>query len=371
MIKSIKSVNVAGRRVIVRAGFDVPLKKNIHRENWEVVDDSRIKDGLSTLRYLIAQKAKIVVLSKLGRPEGKWDENLSSWPAAEALGKLLDIKVIKITKTLPNYAIPHIFFLTGDITKTDYSALSKKIPDGSILYLENMFFYPGEEDSDPKFVSILKKFGDLFVEEAFASAHHRAASNVGLAEAMPAYAGISLVKEISSLGKILRNPESPMVVLMGGAKIDDKVATMENLLPNADYVILGGALGNTFFKAMGYEVGTSKVSDVSVAKHLLRNYKNKLVLPVDVVVTTSMDAKPRVTQPHKVRKNEMMLDIGPESIRKFAKIIKLAKTLVWNGPFGLIENPTYAFGSKSLAHIFVGRCKGFAYGVVGDRKSVV
>ncbi len=370
MIKSITSVKVDGKRVIVRAGFDVPLKKNAHHEGWEVVDDTRIKDNLSTLKHLIKNQAKIIILSKLGRPEGKWDENLSMWPVALKLGELLGTKVIKVKDKLPSYKIPHIYFLTEDITKNDYSKLSKEIANGSILFLENMFFYPGEEANDSKFISILKKFGELYVEEAFASAHHKASSNYGLPRELKSYAGISLTQEISSLNKLLRNPAKPMAILMGGAKIHDKVETLENLIPHADHVIIGGALANTFLKAMGYEVGISKISDVNIAKHILRNYKHKLIFPVDVVVSTSTTGKPRLSSLTKIQKNEMVLDIGPASIRKFSGIIKEAKTLIWNGPFGLIEDPRYAFGSKGIAHIFGARSKGFAYGVVGGGETI-
>lgn len=370
MIKPITSLNVSGQRVIVRAGFDVPLKRNKHHEIWEVADDTRIKDNLATLKHLIENKAKIVILSKLGRPGGKWDHNLSMWPIAVKLGELLKMKSVKVKDKLPKYNVPHIYFLTENITKKDYSKLSKDMEAGNILFLENMFFYPEEEDIDTKFITNLKKFGDLYVDEAFASAHHPASSNFGLPKKMKSYAGISLMKEVTSLSKLLRTPAHPMVVLMGGAKIDTKVATMENLLPHADHLIIGGALANTFLKALGYEVGVSKVSDVKMAKHILRNYKNKLIFPVDVVVATEVEGRPRLAKLTNIRKNEMIMDIGPESIRKFSEIIKQAKTLVWNGPFGFFEHPKFAFGSKGIAHIFGARSKGHAYGVVGGGETI-
>ncbi|HTL39216.1 MAG TPA: phosphoglycerate kinase, partial [Methylomirabilota bacterium] len=369
MIKSITSLKVSGKRVLVRAGFDVPLEKNIHTEEWQVADDTRLRDGLPTLKYLIESKAKIVILSKLGRPGGIWDENLSSWPAAQKLGELLKYKTVKITKTLPDYAVSHIYFLTSDITKKDYSALSKKIPAGSILYLENLFFYAGEEAEDPDFVKVLKKYGDIYVDDAFSSAHHAAASNVQLAEAMPAYAGVTFLKEISALSKIF-NPTQPMVVLLGGAKVDDKVETIENLAKNTNKLLVGGAIATTFLKAQGYDVGKSKVSDPRIAKALLRNYKTKIVLPVDVVVSDSPTGRAKKVSIDKIGPNEMCLDIGPETIRKFSEVIKTAKTLVWNGPMGKFENKQFAFGSLSLARIFAARCKGFAYGVVGGGETI-
>jgi len=370
MIKSIDKVKVAGRRVIVRAGFDVPLKKNAHTDEREVVDDTRIRNALPTLQYLIDQKAKIIILAKLGRPEGKWDMELSSWPVALALGKLLNYKTVKIKDRLPDYDVNHIFFLSEDITKHDYSELSKKIPNGSILYLENMFFYPGEEECDEKFAHVLKKFGDVYVEEAFASAHHKAASNYNLPKEMPAYAGISLLKEINSLHRVMKRPQNPFVVIMGGIKIEDKVETLKNLAENATHIIVGGGIANTFLKAQGFEVGKSKISDIKTAKELIRNYKHKIILPVDVVVAHHEMGLPRAVNIENVKANDMILDVGPKSIRKYSTIFKNAKTLVWNGPFGILENPHFAHGSKAIALMFAARSKGKAFGVVGGGETL-
>ncbi len=369
MIKSIKEVQVKGKRVIVRAGFDIPLKKNIHTQKWEVADDTRIKDSLVTIRYLIEQKAKIILISHLGRPE-TWDPDKSQWPVAEKLGEFLNYKVVRVKDRLPNYKVPHINFVEADIIKNDCSELSKEIHGGDILFLENLRFYPGEQKNDTKFVKILAQFGDIYVEEGFASVHRKSASHYGLAEKLPSYAGISLLREIKSLKKVLDKPQEPMIVIMGGAKIDDKVETLNNLAKNATKIILGGAIANTFFKAQGYDVGKSKVSNVNMAKQLLRNYKHKIVLPVDVVVATDEDSKPRLSKIEKVRPNEAIFDIGPESIRAFAKIIKTGRTLVWNGPFGLFENKRYAFGSKAIATMFAARSRGAAFGVVGGGETV-
>lgn len=357
MIKSISSLKVNGKRVIVRAGFDVPLKKNIHTENWEVADDARIKDLLPTLKYLIFGSAKIIIISHLGRPAGK-DLNESMWPVAEKLAELLNYKAVKIEGKLPNYDTPHVNFLTGDITKKDYSKLSKSLPERQILFLENLRFYPQEEENDAKFTKLLASFGDIYVNDAFSVAHRKESSTYGLAQALPAYGGLSLIKEINSLNRLLKNPERPMLLILGGAKIDDKVEALDNLMPMVDYVILGGAIANTFFKALGYEIGQSKFSNVSVAKQLLRNYRKKIILPIDCVVINDQGSKPRRARLDEIRKNESILDIGPESIRKFSEIIKQAKTLVWNGPFGLIEDPKFIFGSKSLAQMFAARSKG-------------
>jgi phosphoglycerate kinase len=368
MIKSIASVKVSNRRVIVRAGFDVPLQKNKSGE-CEVADDTRIKDTLETLHYLIDQKSRIVILSHLGRPEG-WDAEKSQWPVAQKLGELLNYKPIKITDRLPDYSVPHIYFLESDITKKDYSDLSKQIKPGDILFLENVRFYPGEEKNDEKFSQILASFGDVFVEEAFSAAHRKESSTYGCAALLPHYAGISFMKEIKALGKVLKHPNPPLVVIMGGAKIDDKVETLDNLAVHASKIILGGAIANTFLKALGYDLGKSKISDLTVAKQILRNYKEKLVLPVDAVVADGPDARPRLTKVEKVLPHEAIFDIGPESIRKFSAIIKSGRTLVWNGPFGVFENPKYAFGSKAIARAFAQKSKGPAFGVVGGGETV-
>ncbi|OGE74206.1 MAG: phosphoglycerate kinase [Candidatus Doudnabacteria bacterium RIFCSPLOWO2_02_FULL_42_9] len=366
MIKSIKDVKVAGRRVIVRAGFDVPL---IKKEEWEVADDTRIKDSLVTLKYLIEQKAKIIIVAHLGRPDN-WDNDKSMWPVAQKLGEFLNIKVVKIEDRLPDYKVPHINFLESNIIKNDCSELSKEINGGDILFLENLRFYPGEQKNDTKFVKVLAQYGDIYVEEGFPSAHRKSASHYGLAEKLPAYAGIALLREIKALKKVITKPQQPMIVIMGGAKIDDKVETLTNLAKHATKIILGGAIANTFLKALGYEVGKSKVTDVSIAKKLLRHYKDKIVLPLDVVVATDEESKPRLSKIEKVRPNEAIFDIGPESIRQFAKIIKTGKTLVWNGPFGLFENKRYAFGSKAIAMSFAARSRGAAFGVVGGGETV-
>jgi phosphoglycerate kinase len=369
MIKSITSVKVASRRVIVRAGFDVPLKKNGHTEKWEVADSTRIKDALPTLKYLIEQEARIIIMAHLGRPEGS-DPTKSLWTVAENLGEFLDYKVIKIKDKLPGENSQTINFLTGDITKENYSGLSKQIPPGSILFLENLRFYPGEKKNDQKFIEILGSFGDIYVDEAFSNAHREDASMFGLAKKLPGYAGISFLKEIKSLERVIKNPAKPLVVMMGGIKIEDKVQTLNNLAKHASHIILGGGLANTFLKAKGFEIGKSKASNVALAKELLRNFKDKIILPVDVVVATNLEAKPRSVMAEKVGVEDMIFDIGPKSIRKFSGIVKEAKTLIWNGPFGLLENARYAHGSKAMAQVFASRSKGKAFGVVGGGETI-
>lgn len=369
MIKSITSVKVKGKRVIVRAGFDVVLETTKESEEPKVVDDTRIKDILPTLRYLREQKAKIIIISHMQRPDG-WDETKSMWPVAEDLARLLNYKVVKITDKLPSYDVPHIYFLTSDVTKKDYSALSKKLKAEDILFLENMRFYKGEGSNDQKFAKTLAKFGDVYVNDAFSMAHRTETSTCGVAELLPHYAGVSLMKEIQALGKILRAPAQPFVLLMGGAKVVDKAETIHNLAKHANYILVGGALGSSFLAAAGYDVGKSKIADVPLAKELLRNYKSKIILPVDVVVAKSLGDQARAVDIGKVRANEMMFDIGPKTILKFSQYIKAAKTLVWNGPMGVIEEKKFSSGSAALASVFASRSLGPAYGVIGGGETI-
>jgi phosphoglycerate kinase len=364
MIKSITQVKVSGRRVLLRAGFDVPLEKKTYTEKMQVVDDTRIRDILPTLNYLIEHKAKIVLTAHLGRPDG-WDESKSLWPVAEKLGELLNYKVIKITDSIPNYDVPHIYFLSKDITKKDLSLLSKQIKNSDILFLENVRFYKGEEDAHETLAKTLAKYGDVFVNDAFSVSHRKEASTYEIAKLLPSFAGISLMKEIQALNRILRNPEEPFVVIIGGAKIDDKVGTITNLAKHASHILIGGALANGFLRAKGYEVGKSEAGDIAVCKELLRNYRDKIVLPIDVVVAKSKDDQASAVDIDKVKPSDTIFDIGPKSMRLFADYVKSAKTLVWNGPLGLIEERRFAFGSKSMANVFAQRAKGPAFGVIG------
>jgi phosphoglycerate kinase len=200
--------------------------------------------------------------------------------------------------------------------------------------------------------------------------HRKEASVYGLAQKLPSYAGVSLMKEISSLNKILRSPSHPMVLIMGGAKVEDKAATIHHLAKHADYILVGGALGNTFLKAAGYETGKSKTENVAMAKELLRNYKSKIVLPADVVVSKSEAEHARAVDISKVRANEIMNDIGPKSVRKFSQYINRAKTLVWNGPMGIIEEKKFSFGSSGIATAFASKSRGAAFGVIGGGETI-
>lgn len=369
MIKPITKVKVSGKRVLVRAGFDVQLELHPHSQEPKIVDSTRIKDILPTLKYLMEQKSKIVIVSHLGRPEG-WDTSKSMWPVAEELARMINYKVIKVEDKLPEYSVPHLYFLTSDITKNDYSAMTKKLKSADILFLENVRFYAGEEKNDANFIKTLASYGDVYVNDAFSAAHRDEASTYGVAEHLPHYAGVSLEKEIKSLDKVMRTPHQPFVMIMGGVKVTDKAETIRHLARHAKYILVGGALGDSFLKAAGYETGKSTVADVALAKELLRNFKSKLVLPVDVVVAKSPKDHARAVDVSKIRSNETIYDIGPKTILKFAQYIKSAKTLVWNGPMGLIEEKRFATGSAALAMVFASKSRGSAYGVIGGGETI-
>jgi 3-phosphoglycerate kinase len=360
----VEKASVEGKRVLLRAGFDVPLKKN-GNGSFVVADENRIKASLPTLKYLLNNKAKIVILSHLDRPEGKFEADKSMWPVAVNLAKHLSYKAVNIVDWLPDYFVPHLYFLGEDITKKDYSSLSKKIKPGDILFLENLRFYPGEQKSEKGFADCLAKYGEIYVDEAFSVAHRKDCSIATLPGLMQSFAGIELVREIKALNRLTSNPASPFVVIMGGAKVDDKVGVINNLAPKADKVLVAGAIANAFLKSLGYEIGKSKSGEELVARELYRNYKEKIVLPVDVVVSRCEDGKACAKPIDKVQSHETIYDIGPKTIKLYDSAIKTAKTIVWNGPLGKIEIPRFAYGSKAIARSIAATAKGTAFGVVG------
>lgn len=371
MIKSIATVKVKNLRVFVRAGFDVPLKLNKHTENYEVADDTRIKSALPTLRQLTQGGAKVIIGTHIGRPQGKWEQKtLSVWPVALKLGELLNSKTVKVTNTLPKHPASQVFFLNQNITAHDFSDLSRELRPGDIMILENLRFYPGEEKNDPKFSKTLATYAELFVNDAFSVSHRDEASLTGIAKLLPAYASLDLMEEIRAMDRVIMTPKQPMVVVMGGAKIEGKVETIRFLAEKAEKILIGGALANAFLVARGYEIGKSQVSNVPLAKELLRNFGAKLVLPKDMVVARDAHGEPRVATPEKIKPFETIFDIGPQSVRTFAECIKQAKTIVWNGPLGLIEEERFSFGSKSIARVIASVTKRKAFGVVGGGETI-
>jgi phosphoglycerate kinase len=333
--KTLRDIDVARKRVLVRVDFNVPLDK----KTGEITDDTRIKAALSTIRYLIDLKAKVILCSHLGRPKGVTSE-LSLKPVAQRLAKLLG----KPVQTADDCVGP----------KAEAAAAALK--DGEVLLLENLRFHDEEEKNDPAFAKSLASLADVYVNDAFGTAHRAHASTVGVTKYLPAVAGFLMEKELEFLGKALADPKRPFAMIVGGAKVSDKITMLENILPKVDALIIGGGMANTFLKAQGYDVGKSKVEDeqLDFARGLMSKAKEKgvhLLLPTDAVVAERFEAEsPRQTVPvDKVPKDWQMLDIGPETVKLFSEEIKKSHTVVWNGPVGVFEFPAFAKGTQSIA----------------------
>jgi len=344
----------------LRADLDVP------REESKVLDDSRIKAAIPSIDYLFKQGAGLVIISKSGRPKG-WQEEYSLKPIAEYLAKLLSKNFVS-TKEYSDQYFNEVVFFESDITKEGAVEIVKKLSKKNIVILENLRFYTQEEEPSPAFAKLLASLAEIFVNDAFAMMHRNEASISLLPKYIPSFAGLNVEKELNALNKLLTLQANPFTVIIGGAKISDKVGAIKNLGKSARYILVGGGPANLFFLSQGFEIGKSlcEKEELDVASDLMRNYKGKIVLPVDVVVAKAIDHEQvRVCKPTEVLKDEAILDIGPQTTLLFSKIVKESKKMVWNGPMGLFEEKKFSHGTMSLALIFAARCKGFAYGIVG------
>lgn len=344
---SVKEADVKGRRVLVRVDFNVPLK------NGKVVDDRRLRAALPTIEFLRKKKAKIILISHLGRPDGKVVEDLRLEPVAHALSKLLKC---------PVHHEP-------DCIGSDVEDRVRTLHDGDVLLLENLRFYPEEEADDDLFAQKLAAFADVYVNDAFGTCHRAHASVHAVTKYLPSYAGFLLEKEVKVLSFLLKNPKRPFVAVMGGAKVSDKIKVIENLSKKVDAVLIGGAMMFTFYKALGYNVGKSRLetNKVALAKSLLKKGKRKLALPIDVVVAPSPKAKGKVCSSRSIPKSMMGLDIGPVTQQIYANIIRDAKTVFWNGPMGMFEVKRFAKGTLSIAKAMA-KCRGVT--VIGGGETV-
>jgi len=329
--KTIKDIDVQGKRVLVRVDFNVPIK------DGKITDDTRILAALPTIKYLLKEGASLILCSHLGRPKNGPDPAFSLKPVAEYLDTLISEKV---------------FFATDCVGPIAESAVNK-LGLKEILVLENTRFHDGEKKNDPAMAKELASFADVFVNDAFGTAHRSHASNVGVSEYLPAVAGLLLEKEIEYLDQTIEKPIKPFVAILGGAKVSDKINVIKNLLVKADTVLIGGGMANTFFKAQGYPIGDSLVEDdvLETARELVKSGGKKLRLPVDVVIADDFDngAKFKVMSVGPVPEGWRILDIGPETIEKFSKVISKAGTIVWNGPMGVFEMPNFAKGTFEIA----------------------
>jgi phosphoglycerate kinase len=328
--KTIRDIDVRGRRVLVRVDFNVPL------DQGKVADDTRIRAALPTIRYLMEHGARVILMSHLGRPKGKVKEELRLTPVAERLSELLDKPVA----------------MAVDCVGEEVETAVDRLRPGHVLLLENLRFHPGEEANDPEFVSRLASLGQVYVNDAFGTAHRAHASTEGVAHRLPAVAGFLMEKELKFLSKALENPEPPFVAILGGAKISDKIGVVDNLLGRVDALLIGGGMANTFLKAQGYQVGQSLVEEESLplARELEDKAGRRLVLPVDVVIADRFDAEAqsKIVGVEEVPAEWRILDIGPVTVERFAQELYTAKTVVWNGTMGVAEFPRFAAGTQAI-----------------------
>jgi phosphoglycerate kinase len=332
--KTVADVPVTGRRVFVRVDFNVPMSDTGH-----ITDDRRIRETLPTIRYLIDQGAKAILASHLGRPAGKPNPKYSLRPVGERLARLLGRPVDFVPETVGPAA-------EGAI---------QKLQPGQVALLENLRFFPGEEANDTAFTEQLARLADLFVNDAFGTAHRAHASTEGISKFLPAVSGFLMEKELRALGEALDAPRRPLVAVIGGAKISSKIGVLKNLLPRVDSLLVGGGMANTLLKAQGLEVGKSLVEDdqLEVARSIIADAGQKLVLPTDVVVAPEpvAEALPEVADVNSISGNEMALDIGPKSVERFGKTFENAGTVIWNGPLGYAELPAFAEGTLGVARL--------------------
>lgn len=369
-IKYIRAANIKNKTILVRASVDVPLDG----ETGEVADDFRIKASLPTLQLLIESDNRVIVCGKRGRPEGAVVKKLSLGPVAERMATLLGLKYFQTDFAVPEGSIGGLVFYTGNLEETKHRERVQAISTSSVVFLENLEFYPEELSSSAAFAKKLAGLADVYVNDDFSKCHHGTASISVLPAYIPSYVGVQLEQEIKALGQVLDRPKHPFVVMMGGAKISDKIKTLTNLGKKADTLLVGGGLANLFFAARGYEIGKSKAEHESVklAWQTDKNFKGKIILPVDVVVANSaMDkASIRTCPPHEVKKNELILDAGPKTILAFAHVLKQAKTVVWNGPLGFFEHKPFHHSTMALGRIVGAVGTGRAYAVVGGGETV-
>ena len=337
MKKTIRDIELKGKRVLIRCDFNVPLDSN-----QNITDDTRIRAALPTLEYMVTHGAKVVVMSHLGRPKGKAAAEFSLAPVAVRLAELLGKQV--------EFADSDV--VVDDSVKEKVAALK----DGDVLLLQNVRFRKEETDNEPGFAKELASLGDVFVQEAFGTAHRAHASTAGVADYLPCVSGFLIEKEVKFLGSALQNPQRPFVAIMGGAKVGDKIKVIENLLTKVDTLIIGGGMSYTCYKAMGLEIGKSilDADNIDLAKMLLEKATSlnvKLLLPVDIVCADefSNDAKYQTYSRDQIPSDMMGLDIGEETIKLYSEEIAKAKTVVWNGPMGVFEMENFAKGTKAIA----------------------
>ena len=333
--KTVRDIDVKGKKVLVRCDFNVPQD-----ENGNITDNRRIVSALDTIKYLLDNNAKIILCSHLGRPKGELKKEFSLAPIAAELSKLLG-KEVKLAK---------------DVIGESAQELVNNMKEGDIVLLENVRFHREETDNDPEFAKKLASFADVYVNDAFGTAHRAHASTAGVAAYLPAVSGFLIEKELDFMGEKLNNPERPFMAILGGRKVSDKIGVIESLLEKVDTLMIGGAMAYTFFKAMGYNVGNSicELDKLDLAKELMEKAKQKgvkFMLPVDTRIGKEFkpDTESKVVKYNEIPDGWEGFDIGDETIKIYVEELSKAKTVVWNGPVGLFEFDKFAVGTNSLA----------------------
>jgi phosphoglycerate kinase len=353
--KTVRDVDVAGRRVLVRADLNVPI------EDGRITDDTRIRASLPTIVNLLEREAAVILASHLGRPKGKVNDALRLKPVADRLSQLLGRPVR----------------MTGDALGPGVQVAVEKLRPGDLLLLENLRFHAAEEANDPEFATSLASLADLYVDDAFGAAHRAHASTEGIAHHLPAVAGLLMEREVDALSKLLHRPPRPFHAVIGGAKISGKLEVLEALLSKCDALLLGGGMANTFLAARGLSLGKSLVEEEQlenaerIAKEARRK-RTRLMLPTDAVVAPQIHhrARTQVVAIDAVPKDQMVVDIGPATRKAYAEHLEKARAIFWNGPMGVFEVPQFAEGTKAIAKVLARRTSAGAVTVVGGGDSV-
>jgi phosphoglycerate kinase len=350
---TVRDIDLRGKRVLVRVDFNVPL------EGGKITDDTRIRAAVPTLQYILQQKPKaLILMSHLGRPKDGPDPKYSLAPVAPALAALLGKDVQ----------------FASDCVGTVAEAAVAKLPEGGVLLLENTRYHKGEEKNDLELAQQMAKLGDVYVNDAFGSAHRAHSSTEGVARYLPAVSGLLMEKEIDYLATTLESPKRPFVAILGGAKVSDKIEVIEALLSKVDYLLIGGGMANTFFKAKGLEMGKSLVENDSLdtARELMQKGGSKLVLPVDAIIGDDFDNNANIRTINitdGVPEGWSMYDIGQKTIAEFGQKLNGAKTIVWNGPMGVFEIPNFAKGTNAIAQILADETGRGATTIIGGGDS--
>ncbi|MCC6604767.1 MAG: phosphoglycerate kinase [Anaerolineae bacterium] len=360
--KTVRDIDLQGKKVLVRVDFNVPLSSKDPNAKITVTDDTRIQAALPTLNYLLDNGAALILCSHLGRPSTAADTQYSMAPVAAHLEQVMGRSVQ----------------MADSVVGENVTAAAAGLQPGAILVLENTRFHPGEKKNDPDLSAQLAALADVYVDDAFGSAHRAHSSTEGVAQAIrakggPAVAGFLMEKELSALGTAVSNPPHPYVAIMGGAKISDKIKLIENLLNTADKILIGGGMANTFIRAQGHETGTSLVEEdaLAEAKRLLGMAGDRLVLPVDFVVADKFDAnaEAETVDAHSIPSGKMALDIGPKSLDAFKQALQGAKMVIWNGPMGVFEFPRFAQATNQLAELLAEQVESGTEVIIGGGDS--